>query len=258
MGEFFACQEGIPDLAAKVTYHVLPSLQHHVNGKDELSPSKARTWIIACDRFIRIVVWIIYVVAGHACRGAEVMAFMLRETQLGGRSLFVFQDVIMLIEGYIKQTTMTGKAGEGARFLDPVTSAFLMDYLALFRTLYDNVAKALSNTQADGNALFVEEGSPYSHHAILSAIKEGFATYAGLEGVGVHEWRQAEETFVRDDMGPFVEDEFQLASLNEHFQKILATRKGEAYVGEWMAHDVQVRSIILLRGHVHPPFRAFS
>ncbi len=168
MGEFFACQEGIPDLAAEVTYHVLTSLQHHVNGKDELSPSKARAWIIACDRFIRIIVWIIYVVAGHACRGAEVMAFMLRETQLGGRSLFVFQDVIMLIEGYIKQTTMTGNAGEGARFLDPVTSAFLMDYLALFRTLYDNVAKALSNTQADGNALFVEEGSPYSLRKMLA------------------------------------------------------------------------------------------
>jgi hypothetical protein len=252
MGEFFACQEGIPALAAEVTYHVLTSLQHHVNGKDELSPSKARAWIIACDRFIRIIVWIIYVVAGHACRGAEAMAFMLRETQLGGRSLFVFQDVIMLIEDYIKQTTMTGKAGEGARFLDPVTSAFLMDFLALFRTLYDNVAKALYK-QADGNALFVEAGRPYSHHAILSAIKEGFATFAGLKGVGVHEWRQAAETFVRDDMGPFVEDEFQLAWLHEQFHKILVTAKGEAYVGARMAHDMQVQRVILLRVHVHSP-----
>lgn len=177
---------------------------------------------------------------------------MLRETQLGGRSLFVFQDVIMLIEDYIKQTTMTGKAGEGARFLDPVTSAFLMDFLALFRTLYDNVAKALYK-QADGNALFVEAGRPYSHHAILSAIKEGFATFAGLKGVGVHEWRQAAETFVRDDMGPFVEDEFQLAWLHEQFHKILVTAKGEAYVGARMAHDMQVQRVILLRVHVHSP-----
>lgn len=252
MGEFFACQEGIPALAAEVTYHVLTSLQHHVDGKDELSPSKAREWIIACDSFIRIIVWIIYVVAGHACRGTEAMAFMLRETQLGGRSLFVFQDVIMLIEGYIKQTTMTGKAGEGARFLDPVTSAFLMDFLALFRTLYDNVAKALYK-EADGNALFVEAGLPYSHHAILSAIKEGFATFAGLKGVGVQEWRQAAETFVRDDMGRFVEDEFQLASLHEHFHRMLATAKGEAYVGARMAHDMQVQRVILLRVHVSPP-----
>jgi len=59
MGEFFACQEGIPDLAAEVTYHVLTSLQHHIDGKDELSPSKARAWIIACDNFIRIIIWII-------------------------------------------------------------------------------------------------------------------------------------------------------------------------------------------------------
>jgi hypothetical protein len=86
----------------------------------------------------------------------------------------------------------------------------------------------------------------------LSAIKEGFATFAGLKGVGVQEWRQAAETFVRDDMGRFVEDEFQLASLHEHFHRMLATAKGEAYVGARMAHDMQVQRVILLRVHVSP------
>ena len=88
-----------------------------------------------------MVVFITYTASGAPCRGTELYSYQYRYTEVAQRNTRVIDNVIMHTEGNVKQTNMTGKAGEGARFLDPKTAYFWIDYLALFRAIYDYLCK---------------------------------------------------------------------------------------------------------------------
>jgi hypothetical protein len=86
----------------------------------------------------------------------------------------------------------------------------------------------------------VQRGRPYTHKDVLSSIKDGFQTHALLNNVGVQEWRQVIEAYVRDEMGPYVQDEHHLGVLSNEFRRKLAELKGESYETVSEAHNLQV------------------
>ena len=171
-------------------------------------------------------------------------ARQLRDAQLAMRNTFVYRGVVMHTEGNIKQTNMTGRAGEGARFLDPLNSDVFIDYLALIRAFYDFLCQFLFGRK-DVNALYVQQGRPYTHDDVLSFIKDSFRTYAKLDGVGVREYRQATEAHVREDFGPLIQEEHLLAHLGDDFGKVLADASGEEFVASAAAQDLQVHALCL-------------
>lgn len=239
VGFYFGCQSQILPLASEVGACVLGSLQHDVGGTRQLSHAKAIEWLDSCDELTDMVVFMTYTASGAPCRGTELYSYQYRDTEVAQRNTRVIDNVIMHTEGNVKQTNMTGKAGEGARFLDPKTADFWIDYLALFRAIYDYLCKLVYGS-ADRNALYVQRGRPYTHKDVLSSIKDGFQTHALLNNVGVQEWRQVIEAYVRDEMGPYVQDEHHLGVLSNEFRRKLAELKGESYETVSEAHNLQV------------------
>lgn len=239
VGSYFGCQSQILPLAEAVGACVYGSLRHDVGGTQQLSLAQAIKWLDCCDEFTDLVLFMTYSASGAPCRGTELCSYQMRDTEVARRNTFVLDNVIMHTEGNVKQTTMTGKAGEGARFLDPKTADFWIDYLALFRAIYDYLCKLVYGS-ADRNALYVQRGRPYTHKDVLSSIKDGFQTHALLNNVGVQEWRQVIEAYVRDEMGPYVQDEHHLGVLSNEFRRKLAELKGESYETVSEAHNLQV------------------
>jgi hypothetical protein len=150
VGYYFGCQSQILPLASEVGACVLGSLRHDVGGTQQLFLAKAIEWLDCCDELTDMVMFMTYTASGAPCRGTELYSYQLRSTE------------VALGNTNVKQTNMTGKAGEGACFLDPKTADFWIDYLALFRAIYDYLCK-LVYASTDANALYVRQSRPCTH-----------------------------------------------------------------------------------------------
>jgi hypothetical protein len=251
VGYYFGCQGQILLLHEEVVFCLRRALLHDVGGSVEISLAKAEELINLCDKLTDNMLWSTYTGSGNPCRGSEIAARQLRDAQLACRNTFVYQGVLMHTEGNIKQTSMTGRAGEGARFLDPFNSDVFIDYLALIRPFYDFLCQLVFGRR-DVNALYVRQGRPCTHDDVLSLIKNGFRTYAKLDGVGVREYRQATEALVREDLGPLIQEEHLLAHLGDDFRKVLADASGEEFVATAAAQDLQVHVLCLFAWVMFP------